>query len=55
MLYELLKDDAKLAKQVVENFVPRYPSIKAYLEFMDSLESSGDRIVYTNGKAEARI
>ena len=55
MLYELLKDGGKLAKEIKKEYKPTFPSIKAYLEFMDSLESSGDRIVYSNGKAEARI
>ena len=55
MLYELLKDGGKLAKEIKKEYKPTFPSIKAYLEFMDSLESSGDRITYSKGKAEARI
>jgi hypothetical protein len=55
MLYELLKDGGKLAKEIKKEYKPNFPSIKAYLEFMDSLESSGDRITYSKGKAEVRI
>ena len=55
MLYTLLSDGATLAKKIVSEHTPRFPSIKAYLEYMDSLESDGDRITYLDGKAEIRL
>jgi len=48
MLYLLLSDNAKRANKVIEEFQPLYPSQKAYLEFMDTLATSGDRIEYEN-------
>ena len=55
MLYTLLSNDATLAKKIIEEHEPRFPSIKAYLEYMDSIESDGDRITYLDGKAEIRL
>ncbi len=46
MLYLLLKEDAKRAKEVVANYKPQY-TIKEYVEFMDSLNRTGDRIEYS--------
>ena len=55
MLYNLLKDGGAKAKQFKADYKPQFESIKAYLDFMDSLESDGARITYTDGKAEIRI
>ena len=55
MLYNLLKDNGAKAKQIKAEYMPRFESIKAYLDFMNSLENDGDRIVYADGKAEIRI
>ncbi len=46
MLYLLLSDNAARAKKVIEEYKPMFPSKKAYLEFMDGLATSGDRIKY---------
>ena len=51
MLYLLLKEDAKRAKEILANFRPEFASKEAYFAYMDSLESSGERIEYTEGKA----
>ena len=55
MVLLLLQDGGKRALEIKQNFVPPFPSKQAYLEFMDSLDASGDRIVYSDGKAEVRL
>ncbi len=46
MLKLLLSDGAKRAKEILKNFVPLFPSAKAFLDYQDSICTSGDRIVY---------
>ncbi|MBQ3004366.1 MAG: hypothetical protein IJD88_00390, partial [Clostridia bacterium] len=46
MLELLLKDSAVRAKQILSDFKPQFDSKEAYLSFIDSLNCSGDRIVY---------
>ncbi len=46
MLYLLLRDEAKRAKEIIEAFEPQFPSKEAYLEFIDSINRAGDRITY---------
>ena len=56
MLYILLKDGATRAKTIKQNFKPVYPSIKAYLDFIKSIFSKGDRITYNDdGTATVKI
>ncbi len=56
MLSLLLCDGAKRAKSIIENYEPEYPSKAAYLEFIDSLFDSGDRIEYQDdGTAKIRL
>ncbi len=56
MMLILLGDGAKRAKKVVEEYKPLFPTKKAYLDFMDSLVDSGERIEYTNdGNAKVRL
>ena len=56
MLLVLLGNGAERAKKVVEEFKPLFPSKEAYLEYMDAINSSGDRIVYNDdGTAEVKI
>ena len=40
----LLENDAARAKQVIAEFKPEFPSKEAYLDYMDSLNTSGKRI-----------
>ena len=47
MLYVLLSDDAKEAKKVISEYKPMFASKEDYLEFLDNLTTSGDRIEYT--------
>ncbi len=56
MLLVLLGNGALRAKKVVEEFKPLFPSKEAYLEYMDAINSSGDRIVYNDdGSAQIKI
>ena len=53
MLSLLLSNGAERAKKIVEEYEPQFESAKAYLDYVDSLASSGDRIEY--GENEAKI
>ena len=55
MLHLLLENEAQRAKAVVANFTPAFPSIRAYLEYIDTLTCRGNRIVYTDGGAEVKL
>ena len=55
MLTLLLKDNAVRAKKIIENFKPQFRSIREYLDYVDNMESSGDRITYTEAGAEVRL
>jgi amidohydrolase len=55
MLKLLLKDGASRAKQIKANFTPDFPSIKDYLNYVDSLISTGDRIEYNDNGAKIRL
>ena len=46
MLEMLLSDGAKRAKSIIADFKPNFESKEAFLLYKDSLNSSGDRIVY---------
>ncbi len=54
MLKLLLGDGAERAKKILRDFVPMFPSKKAFLDYQDSISTSGDRIVY-NGDGTAYI
>ena len=56
MLSLLLCNGAKRAKEVIESYHSNYASVKEYLEFVDTLNDSGDRIEYSeDGIAKVRI
>ena len=55
MLKLLLENGGERAKTVIDNFDPPFKSIKEYLAYMDSLESRGDRITYTDEGATVRL
>lgn len=55
MLYLLLSDGAKRAKEIIENFEPMFKSQKEYLSYVDSLNRSGDRIEYTEDSAVVKL
>lgn len=55
MLYLLLSDGAKRAKEILQNFKPRFASKKEFLDYVDSLNLQGDRITYDGEKAVVNI
>jgi hypothetical protein len=55
MLTLLLQNGGERAKRIVEEYKPQFPSAKAFLEYQDSLNDSGDRINYNNGEAVIRL
>lgn len=46
MLKLLLGNDAERAKQVIREHTPLFPSAKAFLDYQESINTSGDRIIY---------
>lgn len=42
----LLKDEAAAGKEILEKFEPRFPSIKAYLEFQNEMFLDKEAVVY---------
>lgn len=55
MLFLLLSDGAKRAKEILSEFTPLFPSKEAYLAFTDSLNRSGDRIRYNEDETQAVV
>ena len=51
MLLLLLGDGGKRAKGIVSNYKAPFPSKEAYLAYMDSLNTTGDRIEYVGEEA----
>jgi amidohydrolase len=46
MLYMLLSNGAERANQIIADFKPAFASIKDFLAYQESLNTSGDRITY---------
>lgn len=55
MLYLLLQADAKRAKEILSKFTPQFPTKEAYLAYVDSLTSRGERICYGDNRADVRL
>jgi hypothetical protein len=55
MLNILLSDGAKEAIRIKEEFVPMFNSKEEYFEYIERFYSSGNRIEYSEGKAEVKI
>ncbi len=55
MLKILLSNGAERARAVLADFKPRFASKEEFLKYQDSLNDSGDRIVYADGRAEIRL
>lgn len=49
ILYILLSDEAKRAREIIEEFKPQFASKDEYLTFVESINSSGNRIEYGDG------
>ena len=55
MLWLLLENNAERAKKIIQDYKPLFPSKEEFLKFQDSLNVSGDRIIYRdNGIAEVK-
>ena len=55
ILHVLLSDGAAEAKKVISEYKPLYASKEEYLEFLDGLVSSGDRIEYKDDSATVKL
>ena len=56
MLYILLRDNAKAAKQIVSEFKPLFKSKDEYFEYISSFNKSVGHISYSdNGKIEIQL
>ena len=56
MLHILLQNGAQRAKKIVAEYKPQFASKEDYLAYMDSLNCSGDRIVYgEDGVAKVNV
>lgn len=55
MLYTLLKDDAKTAKRIVDEFEPIFKTKEEFFDYIDSFTCSGDRISYKDGEAVVKL
>ena len=55
MLKLLLENSAERAKKVLAEFKPQFASKEEFLAYKDSLDDCGDRINYTDTKAEVRL
>lgn len=55
MLTLLLEDGAKEAKKILAEFTPVFASAKEFLDYQDSISQSGERITYSEGKAEISL
>ena len=45
----------QILKRIVEDYKPEFASKAEYLAYLDSLNDSGDRIVYEDGAARVRL
>jgi hypothetical protein len=55
MVKMLLENNADRAKRIIDEFKPQFASKEEFLAYKDSLNDSGDRITYLDGKAEVRL
>ena len=55
MLTMLLCDGAKEALRIKEEFTPMFASKEEYFDYIEQFYSCGNRIEYTDGKAEVKI
>lgn len=55
MLWALLSDGAKRAKKIIDEYEPMFATKEEYLDFMNSLNRSGDRITYQDGGATVSL
>lgn len=51
----LLSGGAERAKKIVADYKPLFASKEEYFEYIDAISCDGDRIVYSDGKAEVNL
>lgn len=51
----LLSSGAERAKKIVADYKPLFASKEEYFEYIDAISCDGDRIVYSDGKAEVNL
>ena len=51
MLLILLSDGGKRAKMIIDEYKPQFSSKEEYLRYLDSLNTSEDRIEYRDGES----
>ena len=55
MLQVLLRDGGKRTKEICAGFTPAFPSQKAYVDYLESICSEGDRIAYSEDETSAHV
>lgn len=55
LAYTLLSNEAERAKRIIAGYKPEFSSKEEYFEYIDAITSEGDRISYSDGKAEVRL
>lgn len=55
MLAILLENEAARAKEIMANFKPFFATKEEYFAYVDAIACEGDRITYTDGKAEVKL
>ena len=55
LLLSLLENGAERAKKIISEFKPLFASKEDYLNFIDDINSSGDRIVYSEDSATVKL
>lgn len=55
LLKLLLENGGVRAKEIIENYNPQFKSKEEYLNYVDSLNQSGDRITYADDEIKVRI
>ena len=55
MLKLLLENNAERANKIIAEHKPMFESKKAYLDYVDSITASGDRITYSDSSAQIKL
>lgn len=55
LAYTLLSNEAERAKRIIAGYKPEFSSKEEYFEYIDAISSEGDRISYSDGKAEVKL
>lgn len=55
MLMLLLQNNAEEAKRIIFNFKPEFKSREEYFNYIDTVACNGERILYSDGKAEVKL